>query len=378
MLKNKKIGILGGGQLARMMVLETKKLGFEFVVLDPGPNCPAAQVGAEQVVGSFKDEQDIYELCQQVDLITFDIEHINIASLKKLEKIGLKIFPNPQILELIQDKLLQKQTLRQAGLPVSRFMSVADIEQAISSFGFPFVQKKRFGGYDGKGVLLLRDKSDLKKAFSQDFYIEEFVDIEKEIAVLVAKNLSGDISVYPVVEMIFEERANICDLVICPARVDPQLASKARKLAIQSISALGERAIGIFAIEMFVTKDKRLLVNEIAPRPHNAGHFTLNGCMTSQFEQHIRAVTGLPLGSTDLLLPTVMLNILGQGTGTPQVKGLDKALAIPGVHVHFYGKKEVRPFRKMGHVNITAHDLEEALDKAHQVRQVLHVVGIEA
>ncbi len=375
-MKNiKTIGILGGGQLARMMVLETKRLGFDFLVLDPTPACPAAQVGAKQIIGSFKDPEKIALLAEKVDVITFDIEHVNTQKLNELEQQGVVIRPSPKILDIIQDKLKQKMLLKEAGIPIPRFLNQEDLTQAAKLLGYPFVQKLRHGGYDGQGVLVIKSEEDLKDAFKENFYVEEAIAIEKEIAVLVARSPQGEIKVYPVVEMLFDERANICDEVLCPARIDESLAAKAQEIAFQVIEALGEGAVGIFAVEMFLSKEGDILVNEIAPRPHNSGHFTLDGCITSQFEQHIRAIAGLPLGATDLLIPTMMINLLGEGQGTPVIEGFEEALSLEGVHIHLYGKKEVRPFRKMGHVNIVDRNIDQVVKKAMKVKEILHVKG---
>ncbi len=366
-----RIGILGGGQLARMTVQEGKRLGYDFVVLDPTPNCPAHQVGADQIVGDFRRAEDVEKLVSVVDVVTYDIEHVNTEKLKEVE---IPVRPSPEILEIVKDKLRQKEFLKKNGIPIPKF--VETLNDAVDELGFPFVQKLRYGGYDGRGVFVVRCREDLKNAFEKDYYVEEMVDIEKELAVLVARNVEGEMRVYPVVEMLFDERANICDVVLAPARIDEDVEERAKKIGLNTVKAFGDGAVGVFAIEMFLTKDGKVLVNEIAPRPHNSGHYTLDGCVTSQFEQHVRAIASMPLGSTELLSPTAMVNILGEGEGKPKVIGLKDVLKIDGVKVHFYGKSYVRPFRKMGHVNIVDRDINSLLRKVEIVKKTLRVVGV--
>ncbi len=367
-----KIGIIGGGQLARMMTFEAKRMGFYVTVLDPTPNSPAAQVADKQIIGDFYDESKLRELVESSDITTYDIEHINTKVLKELEKEGYKIYPSPHILEIIQDKLKQKEVLYKNGIPVPKFHKV-ETPECLEKFGFPVVQKARKGGYDGRGVVILKDKKDLDRAIKSESYIEEFVDIEKELAVMVARNVNGEIKCYPVVEMIFNEEANICDMVIAPARIEEEIEKKAKEIAIKCVKVLD--GVGIFGIEMFLTNDEKILVNEIAPRPHNSGHYTIEACETSQFEQHIRAINNLPLGSTRLLSPAVMVNLLGQGRGKPIIEGLKEALSIPGLSFHFYGKKETRPYRKMGHVTILDENINNAIEKAKKVKGILNIGG---
>lgn len=371
-----KIGIIGGGQLGKMLTQKAKKMGFYVEILDPTPDSPAAQVADNQIVGDFYDENKLKELVEKNDVITYDIEHVNIKILKQLFDKGYKIYPSPYLLELIQDKLTQKHLLNKAGIPVPKFDKVEKLDPlCFEKFGFPCVQKARKGGYDGRGVVVLKDRGDLEKAIKAEAILEEFIDFEKELAVMVARNTEGEIKCYPVVEMVFNERANICDMVIVPARVEKEIEEQARKIAIKSIEALD--GVGIFGVEMFLTKDGKVLLNEIAPRPHNSGHYTIEACLTCQFEQHIRAITGLPLGSTELLSPAVMVNLLGEEgyEGPPIVEGLNKALAIPGLSFHFYGKKETRPLRKMGHVTILDKNLERAIEKAKEVKDILKIKG---
>ncbi len=365
------IGIIGGGQLGKMMAQKARKMGFNIVVLDPTPDCPAAQVASKQIVGDFGDETKLRELVEQSDVATYDIEHVETKVLKTLSHGGHRIYPSPYLLDIIQDKLIQRDVLHKAGIPVPRYTKVASVS-CLEKFGFPAVQKARKGGYDGRGVFVLREKDDLKRAIKVDSLVEELVEFDKELAVMVARSIEGEVKCYPVVEMIFDERASICDMVIAPARIKKALAAQAQEIATKSVVALD--GVGIFGVEMFLVNSK-VLVNEIAPRPHNSGHYTIEACSTCQFEQHIRAITGLPLGSTRLLSPAVMVNLLGEGgrEGKPVIQGLGRALSIPGLSFHFYGKKRARPFRKMGHVTILDEDVERAIDKAQEVKSFLKV-----
>lgn len=373
----KKIGIIGGGQLGKMMTLEAKKMGFYVVVLDPTPGSPAGQVADEQIVAGFFDSERIEKLVKGSDVTTYDLEHIDVQTLKKLYDEGHRIHPSPYILEIIQDKFIQKEFLRKNGIPVPRYKLTKDLESDAREFGFPVVQKARKGGYDGRGVFIIKNEEDLGNAIKGETYLEEFVEIEKELAVMVARNEKGEIACYPVVEMYFDENANICDTVIAPARIEEKYTKIAREIATSVVEAF--KGVGIFGIEMFLTKQGEILVNEIAPRPHNSGHYTIEACVTSQFEQHMRAIMNLPLGSTELLIPAVMVNLLGEKGhyGKPILTGLEEALAIKGLSLHFYGKKETRPYRKMGHFTVVDRDVERALEKALKAKKILKVVSEE-
>ncbi|WP_457755674.1 5-(carboxyamino)imidazole ribonucleotide synthase [Thermodesulfatator indicus] len=371
-----RLGILGGGQLGKMMAQKAKKMGFYVTVLDPTPEAPAAQVSDKQIIGDFHDAEKIRELVEQSDVTTYDLEHVNTKALKELLKEGHQIYPSPHLLEVIQDKFKQKELLLRLGAPLPKFKKVKTKEE-LSSFGFPVVQKACRGGYDGRGVVVLKNPEDMEKALPGETYIEEFVEFEKELAVIVARGVSGELKVYPVGEMVFDERANICDLVMAPARIDNSLAKEAQEIALDLAQKM--EIVGILAVEMFLTKDKRVLVNELAPRPHNSGHYTIEACATCQFEQHIRAITSLPLGSTRLLSPAVMINLLGEEgyEGPPVIEGLEEALSISGLSFHFYGKKITRPFRKMGHVTIVDDDLERAIENVEKVKKFLKIKAEE-
>lgn len=371
-----RLGIIGGGQLGKMMAQVAQRLGFSVWVLDPYEKCPASFVADHTIVGSFHDEDAIRELARHCTLTTYDIEHISTEAIKKIENEGHRFAPSPDLLALIQDKGRQKEFLARCGIPMPRFALYDTLErEALRRFGFPSIQKARKGGYDGKGVLTIRGEEDLKGAFQENFLVEERVSIEKELGIMVARNQRGEVVTYPLTEMVFDERAHICDMVLAPARVSPQVEKEAREIAIACVEAL--QGVGIFGVELFLSTEGRLLYNEIAPRPHNSGHYTIEACETSQFEQHIRAVLNLPLGSPRLLAPAVMFNILGEVgyEGPAVVEGFEEALSIPGLAFHFYRKPVTKPFRKMGHVTITAQTVEEALEKARAIRSKIRIIS---
>jgi 5-(carboxyamino)imidazole ribonucleotide synthase len=371
-----RIGIIGGGQLGRMLVTAVKKLGCSAVVLDPTPGSPAGQVAGHQIVGDYHDAASLRELANSSDVTTFEVEDIDTEVLQELESEGCRIHPSPSLLAEIQDKLRQKRLLRKAGIPTAGFVEAGQPSAAaFADFGYPLVQKARRGGYDGRGVAILHGEEHLGRLLPVPSLLERFVPAEKELAVIVARGLDGQTVSYPVVEMTFRSDANILDTLLAPARIDPDTARRAQALGVRTVEALG--GVGVFGIEMFLAVDGELLVNEVAPRTHNSGHFTIEACITDQFEQHLRAITGLPLGSTDLLMPAAMINLLGaEGhTGRPLIRGLAAALAVPGVSVHIYGKAATRPNRKMGHVTVLDSDLEAARKRATQVGRILEITG---
>jgi 5-(carboxyamino)imidazole ribonucleotide synthase len=373
-----RIGIIGGGQLGRMMVKAAKRIGCTCVVLDPTPDCPAGQVSVNQIVADSHDPVALRELCQSVDVTTFDIEDIDAEALAELSREGHRIFPCPGLLADIQDKLLQKHVLTDAGIPNAAFVGIdAPDADDFARFGYPLVQKARRGGYDGRGVEVMHSEADFHRALPVPALIERFIPAAKELAVMVARGQDGDMRCYPPVEMCFRSGANILDMLLAPARIPDDTAEAARRLAMKTVEALA--GVGIFGIEMFWTADGQLLVNEVAPRTHNSGHYTIEACITDQFEQHLRAITGLPLGATELLAPAAMINLLGAPgyRGRPVIQGLRAALAIPGVSVHLYGKAETRPYRKMGHVTVLDADIEQARAKAERVRDLMAITGEE-
>lgn len=371
-----KIGIVGGGQLGKMLIQAAKRMGLYVAVIDPTPDSPAGQIADRQIVSDFYDEESIKQLASSCDITTYEIEHINVEVLKELEQKGYKIYPSPYVLEIIQDKSKQKQMLTDNNIPTAKWQKVdGDLASALTSFGLPAVQKACKGGYDGRGVFVIHNADDIKNSLKCESFLEEQIDFEKELAAMVSRNSQGEIKCYPVVEMIFDTKANICDSTIAPARIDKKVQKQAIDIAVNCVEVL--KGVGVFGIEMFVTKDGSVMVNEIAPRPHNSGHYTIEACITSQFEQHLRAIMNLPLGATDLIIPSVMVNILGaEGyEGKPIYEGLEDVLKIPGANVHIYGKKVTKPYRKMGHVTIVDSDIESAIEKGRHIKQVLKVIS---
>lgn len=369
-----KLGIIGGGQLGKIMSQKAKKMGFHVTILDPTFNCPAAQVSDKHIMGGFYDKEKLEQLVQETDVTTFELEHVDTSILKELYDHGHKIYPSPYVMELIQNKYEQKKLLDEKGIPVPAYKNVEN-DDDLKAFGFPVIQKAKMGGYDGKGVQMLKSESDIEIAIKTESFIEELVDIEKELALIVARNIEGEMKCYPVVEMLFDERVNICDSVMAPARISKEIEEKSIEVSIKSIEALG--GVGIFGVELFLTKSGEVLVNEIAPRPHNSGHYTVESCATSQFEQIIRAVTNLPLGSTKLISPSVMVNLLGEEgyEGEPFIEGIHDALEIPELSFHFYGKSYTKPFRKMGHITVLDDDIDKALEKAMRAKDILKIRG---
>lgn len=372
-----KIGIIGGGQLGKMIVQEAKKMGLYVIILDPTPDSPAGQIADQQILADLNNGEKIEELVNQCDITTFEIEHINTEILKKLEEAGKSIFPASRVLEIIKDKSKQKEFLNKFNIPTSDWHMIDEDRVMSEKFGFPVVQKACRGGYDGRGVYVIKNKEDVENRLKTESFLEEYIDFDKELAIIVARNRKGEIATYPLVEMVFDEEENICDMIIAPARVDENIYKRASEIGIDCVKALD--GVGVFAIEMFLTKDNRVLVNEIAPRVHNSGHYSIEGCVTSQFEQHIRCIMGLPLGSTELVIPTVVINILGdkEHRGIPDYAGIDKSLEIPGVNIHIYGKKETRPYRKMGHVTIIDKEIDKAIEKANRVKKTLKALSKE-
>lgn len=371
-----RLGIIGGGQLGRMMAKAAKRLGCTCVVLDPTPGSPAGQVAGHQIVGHYHDPAKLRELAESCDVTTFDIEDIDTDTLIQLEREGHPIHPSPQVLALIQDKLTQKQALAEAGIATAPFIPLSQASpEAFADFGYPLVQKARRGGYDGRGVAILRTPEDYPLHLPVPSLIERFVPAMKELAVLLARGRDGDCRSYPVVEMCFRPGENVLDMLLAPAKIPAATAAAAVALAESTLDVLG--GVGIFGVEMFLIEDGTLLVNEVAPRTHNSGHHTIEANVTDQFEQHLRAVVGLPLGSTAQLSPAAMINLLGAPghRGRPIIKGMAEALAIPGVCLHLYGKAATAPFRKMGHVTVLDPDLDTARRKALRVRALIEISG---
>lgn len=377
---NLKLGIIAGGQLGKMLIQEASKWDIITYVMDYDEDCPAGKIASYFVKGSNSDFESVYRFGKMVDMLTFEIENVNIEALKRLKSEGLRIAPDPDILELIQDKGLQKEFYRKNGIPASAywlFESETSVLKGIEkgAINYPFVQKLRKGGYDGRGVAVINDKGDLKKLLSGASVIEEKVEIVKEVSVIAARNGKGQIKCYPVVEMLFDPEANLVDKLICPSSVTVEQSEKAVSIACEITELLNME--GLLAVEFFIDSRGEVIVNEIAPRPHNSGHHTIESIITSQFEQHLRAIMGLPLGSTRLKLPSVMINILGAvGYDGPVIyEGLTESMAVDGVKIHLYGKKVTKPYRKMGHVTVLSSSLECALRKAEKVKKLIRVTS---
>ena len=375
-----KLGIIAGGQLAKMLIQAASRWDVQVHILDSAPDGPAAPICHRFTQGQFANYDDVYAFGQTVDMITFEIEHVNVEALRKLKAEGKQIFPDPEVLATIQDKGLQKQFYAQHGLKSSPFQLLdgkAAIEKALMSgaLSFPFVQKSRTAGYDGRGVAVIGDVHDLGKVMDVPSVVETAIDIDKEIAIVAARGHNGEVQCFPAVEMEFNPQANLVEYLLCPADITPELNERAIALATQTIEKLN--VVGLLAVELFLDKQGELWVNESAPRPHNSGHHTIESMVTSQYEQHLRAVLGFPLGSTQLRSAAVMINLLGAAgmTGAVRYPGLTEALNVDGASVHLYGKKTTKPFRKMGHVTCTAMTVAEALDNANKVKNLLTVTA---
>lgn len=380
MSKRKQLGILGGGQLGKMLSLAAGPWHYPIHLLDESADFPAGPYCMHFSEGSFKDYETVLAFGRQMDVVSIEIEHVNTEALEQLEKEGITVHPHPKALKIIKDKGLQKQFYTQHQIPTSSyqlFASEEELREALQSgkLSFPFVQKSRTAGYDGKGVALLKKESDLSKLLPGPCLVEELVAIEKELSVIAARNEKGDIATFPLVEMEFNEEANLVEFLLCPARVAKGVAQEADQLARKVIQAFD--LCGLLAVELFWTKTGEILVNEVAPRPHNSGHHTIESCLTSQFQQHLRAVLNLPLGSTRTTSPAVMLNVLGEPghTGPAQYQGFEDCLAIEGVYIHLYGKAITKPFRKMGHITVLGETTAEAISKAMKVKDLLKVVS---
>ena len=374
--KHFQLGVLGGGQLGRMLIQETINYDVQIHCLDPDADAPCKDIAHSLTVGSLNDFDTVYKFGKNKDVITVEIENVSIEALEKLEAEGKKVFPQPAVLKIIRDKGLQKQFYADHNIPTPAFYLVNNKEEITNYISeFPFMQKMRTGGYDGKGVTPLRNEKDLETAFEVPSVLEKFVDFEKELSVIVARNENGETKVYPTVECEFSPEANLVEFLFSPADVSQEIEKAAEELAISIIDKLG--MVGILAVELFLTKDGQLLVNEIAPRPHNSGHHTIECNVTSQFEQHMRSVLNLPLGDTRTIQPGVMINLLGEKgyQGSVIYQGLENAIAIPGVKPHIYGKTETKSFRKMGHITIVAPTLEEAKTNGRKVKELVKVIA---
>jgi 5-(carboxyamino)imidazole ribonucleotide synthase len=372
--KDFKFGMIGGGQLGRMFIQEAINVDLQVHVLDPDPNAPCSKTAASFTVGKLDDYDTVYRFGKDKQLLTVEIENINVEALEALELEGVKVFPEPRVLRIIRDKGFQKEFYLKAGIPTSPFKLVND-RSALSRQSFPVVQKLRTGGYDGKGVQILRSPDDIAQSFDAPSVLEELIPFEKELSVIVARNPSGQTASFPAVECLFNEEANLVELLFSPANINLETEQKAQALARQVIDELN--MTGLLAVEMFLTTDGQLLVNEIAPRPHNSGHHTIECNITSQFQQHLRSILDLPLGSTTGVQAGAMINLLGEKgyDGPVHYEGLEQALALEGVHPHIYGKASTKPFRKMGHVTVTGSSAADAVAKARSVQKMIRVIS---
>lgn len=377
---NFKLGILGGGQLGKMLLAETRKLDIATYVLDPSADAPS-QFGAQYFeVGDLLDFETVYQFGQKVDVLTIEIENVNLDALEQLEKEGKKVYPSSKTLRSIQSKITQKNIYINHNIPTANanfFNDLRDlvIEATDGNLIFPCVWKQDKFGYDGYGVKVLKSIEDIKNLPDTACLIEEMIPFQTELAVIVARSSCGEVKTYPVVEMEFHPEANQVEYVICPARIDERIAKKAQEVALK-VSETFEH-VGLLAVEMFLTKDGKILVNEVAPRPHNSGHYSIEASFTSQFENHIRAILGLPLGNTESIAAGVMVNLVGaEGfSGNVVYENMEQILGLKGVTPHIYGKKQTRPFRKMGHVTIVNEDVNEARRIAEEVKGLIRVVS---
>lgn len=376
------LGILGGGQLGKMLLTETRKFDIQTLVLEPNEEAPARFGCNGFYKGSLMDFDTVYEFGNMVDLLTIEIENVNLDALDKLEEEGLPIYPSPKTLRLIQNKGRQKDFYVANGIPTSahqRFVDINDLRKSLEKgeLIFPFVWKSAQFGYDGNGVKICRSALDLVKLPEVECIAEQLVPFKNELAVIVARSVSGEVKTYPVVEMEFHPEANQVEYVICPARIDEKVAQKATEIALKVSKAFDH--VGLLAVEMFQTEDDEILVNEVAPRPHNSGHYSIEASYTSQFENHIRAILDLPLGNTDSKVAGIMVNLVGEEGYSGQViyENIEKIMAIDGVTPHIYGKRETRPFRKMGHVTIVNEDMTEARRVAEEVKNSIRVISVQ-
>jgi 5-(carboxyamino)imidazole ribonucleotide synthase len=375
-----RVGIIGGGQLGKMIAHEARRMSLKVIVLDPMKGCPASIIADEQIVADFKDEHAIMRLAEKSDVLTYEIELANSTALRELEARTYPVRPAPETLHIVQNKFRQKSFLRQHKIDVADFDRVRSedqLYQLCDNFGFPVMLKACENSYDGRGNFLITSPEQVREAFNyfsgNELMVEKFVSFTKEISIMIARNPSGEVASFPVAENIHKN--GILDTSIVPARINQEVELKAKSMAEMTMEVL--KGAGIFGIEMFVTKEGDVLINEIAPRPHNSGHYTNEACSVSQFEQHLRAVLDLPLSKPELLCPAVMINILGseQSSGSYAIKGLRRLLSVPGVKLYVYGKKTSKPGRKLGHITATGRTVEEALMRATNARTRFEVTA---
>ena len=378
---NFKLGILGGGQLGKMLLHDTRKFDIQTYVLDPSEEAPCKIACNQFFQGDLMDFDTVYKFGKKVDILTFEIELVNLDALTQLEEEGVPVYPSPKTLKLIQNKGIQKDFYTQHNIPTApyqRFENLENLKSAINSqqstLQLPFVWKCTEFGYDGNGVKVVRKATDLDELPNVECIAEAMIPFKNELAVIVCRNPSGEIKTYPVVEMEFHPEANQVEYVICPARIDEEVAQKARAIALNVSQQFHH--VGLLAVEMFQTENDEILVNEVAPRPHNSGHYSIEASYTSQFENHLRAILDLPLGNTDSKVAGIMVNLVGEEnfSGNVIYENIEKILDWDGVTPHIYGKKQTRPFRKMGHVTIANEDVNKARKIAEQVKNTIRVI----
>ena len=375
-----KLGILGGGQLGRMLLAETQKFDIYTSILDANKNAPCAEICNHFELGDLLDFDAVYNFGKTVDLLTIEIENVNIDALDKLQEEGLTIYPKPKELRIIQNKARQKHFYFDHQIPTAAFSHFAFLEELIHCLendiiNFPFVWKAARFGYDGNGVKIIRNFSDLASLPSVECITEQLIPFKNELAVIVARNADGETKTYPVVEMEFHPEANQVEYVICPARIEESVVKKAQEVALKVVNELD--FVGLLAVEMFQTETNEILVNEVAPRPHNSGHYSIEASYTNQFEQHLRSILNLPLGNTASKVVGIMVNLVGEEgfSGDVIYENIAEILKIDGVTPHIYGKKETRPFRKMGHVTIVNADIDKAREIAQKVKETIRVIS---
>ena len=377
---NFKLGILGGGQLGKMLLNDTRKFDIYTCVLDPSNEAPCKIGSNEFYQGDLMDFETVHNFGKKVDVLTIEIENVNVDALEKLEQEGVKVYPSSKTLKTIQNKAKQKLFYVDHNLPTAPFSRYAYKDEILTAIehealNFPFVWKSAQFGYDGTGVKVVRAHSDLQNLPNVECIVEDLIPFKNELSVIVARNVKGDVKVYPIVEMEFHPEANQVEYVICPARISKEVALKAELIALKASAAFEH--VGLLAVEMFQTEDDEILINEVAPRPHNSGHHTIESNYTSQFEQHLRAILNLPLGKTDSKVGGIMVNLVGaEGySGDVVYEHIEDIMKMEGVTPHIYGKKQTRPFRKMGHVTIVHKDLKEARKIAEAVKQKIKVIS---
>jgi 5-(carboxyamino)imidazole ribonucleotide synthase len=370
------IAVLGGGQLGRMLVQTAIDFDLTIKCLDPDSNAPCKDIAHQFTVGSLNDYDTVLAFAQDADVVTVEVENVSLEALEELERLGKKVFPQPSVLRKIKDKRLQKQFFVDNNLPTAEFILIENLLDLEENASFlPAVHKIGEGGYDGKGVQVMKNKDDIKKGFDAPGILEKLVDFEKELAVVVARNEDGELKTFPVVEMVFHPAANLVEYLFSPAAVSDKVSAEAQRIAKETAEAFG--VVGLLAVEMFLTRSGEILINEVAPRPHNSGHQTMKGNDVSQYEQHLRAILNLPLGATTPRGLSAMVNLLGEENheGNAVYEGMNEVLKIEGVHPFLYGKKITKPFRKMGHVTILDDQLDSLKEKVEFVKNTLKVIS---